>query len=179
MTGRDASWPPFRAPHYEIGCDRQKASLALEPLLLGESEHLGEAFAAMNPWAAYGTSAASLATFFATNEPQAVRFGVRRAGGLAGVVVVRNPWLHGPYLHFLGLLAGQQGGGTGTAILAWLEAEAGAAGARNAWLCVSVINGRARTFYERHGYRHASTLDGLAADGMDEILMRKRLGLPV
>ena len=163
---------PFQQPVYDLGAEAGR--LTLEPIGPGEAAILGAAFAAIDPWAAYGSTPARLGNFFGQQEADCCRRGIRRDGHLIGAVVVRSPWLHGPYLQFLGLMPGRQGRGAGAAVLAWMEREAGP-GTRNLWLCVSAINTRARAFYERHGYSHAATLDGLAADGMDELLMRKRL----
>ena len=46
---------------------------------------------------------------------------------------------------------------------------------RNLWLCVSEFNSEARRLYERQGYELAGRLDSLVFDGLDELLMRKRL----
>lgn len=163
---------PFQKAVYDLSSDSR--NVTLEPLVAGEADVLGAAFAAIDPWAAYRRTPAQLAGFFAGAEPDCCRRGIRSDGRLVGVVVVRSPWLLGPYLQFLGLMPGHQGGGAGAAVLAWMEREAGR-DTRNLWLCVSGINTRARVFYERHGYRLAATLEGLAEDGMDELLMRKRL----
>ena len=54
-------------------------------------------------------------------------------------------------------------------------ADEAPSGTRNLWLCVSAMNTRARTFYERHGFSLAEELPALAADHMDELLLRRRL----
>ena len=131
----------------------------------------------MDPWAAYRMQPVQLATFFAAVETEAPRWAIRCDGRLAGAVVVRFPWLHGPYLQFLGLLPHAQGQGLGRVVLDWMEREASPR-SRNLWLCVSAINVRAKAFYERQGFVHAATLDALVAEDMDEILMRKRTRLP-
>ncbi len=158
---------PFQQPIYDLSTNGRR--LMLEPIAADEAHILGSAFAAIDPWAAYNTPPARLAGSFAMEEADCCRRAIRVDGRLVGAVVVRSPWLHGPYLQFLGLLPGQQSGGCGAAVLEWMEGEAGP-GTRNLWLCVSAINTRARAFYERHGYSHAATLDALAADGMDELL---------
>lgn len=163
---------PFQQSVYEISAEPGR--LTLEPIGAGEADILGAVFAAIDPWAAYGSTPARLSGFFAQQNVDCRRWSIRRDGQLIGAAVVTWPWLHGPYLQFLGLMPGHQGSGAGAAVLAWMEREAGPA-TRNLWLCVSGINTRARAFYERHGYRHVATLDALAADGMDEMLMRKRL----
>lgn len=163
---------PFQQAAYELATAPRR--LTLEPIRAGEADALGAAFAAIDPWAAYGMTPARLGGFFAKEDVDCRRWSIRSDGRLVGAVVVTFPWLHGPYLQFLGLMPGHQGSGAGAAVLDWMEREAGPA-TRNLWLCVSGINTRARAFYERHGYRHAATLDALVADGMDELLMRKRL----
>lgn len=168
---------PYHAASYDLGPSPAGLRRSLTPLDAGEADGLGQTFAAMDPWAAYGTPPARLATFFAAKERDAVRRAIRVDGRLAGVVVMRSPWLHGPYLQFLGVLPAHQGQGIGAAVLDWIAAEA-PPGTRNLWLCVSAINARARTFYERHGYGLAAELPGLAADHMDELLLRRRLQPP-
>ena len=41
--------------------------------------------------------------------------------------------------------------------------------------CASSFNSNALRFYARHGFERAATLDGLVQDGIDEVLLRKRL----
>jgi ribosomal protein S18 acetylase RimI-like enzyme len=165
---------PFHAPDYDLGPSPSGGSITLAPLGPGEADVLGQAFAAVDPWAAYGIPPGRLAAFFATEEQGCVRRAIRLDGELAGAVVVRFPWLHGPYLQFLGLLTGFQRQGMGAAVLAWIAREA-PPGTRNLWLCVSAVNTRARAFYERHGYELAAELPALAADHMAELLLRRRL----
>ena len=170
----DAARPFYRSP-YDLGADRHGHSVTLDGLTPDEALVLGRAFAAMDPWLSYGLTGASLGAFFAKSEPDVVRYAIRSADALAGVVIVRTAWLHGPYLWFVGLRDAHQSNGIGGSILAWLEGEARTAGARNLWLCVSEINTRARAIYERKGFACVGDLDGLTADHMTEQLMRKRL----
>lgn len=171
--------PPI-APLYRAEIVDLRAAAAGRPaaglssLRDGEAEMLGAAFAAMDPWKAYGFPAENLARFFAASEPDARRWAIRVDDRLAGAVVIRAPWLHGPYLQFLGLLPGDEGQGLGRLVLDWMARE-GQGRVRNLWLCVSEINGRARAFYEREGFERVALFDALVADGMDEILMRKKL----
>ena len=163
---------PYHGRLYDLGRARSGGRITLDPIAAEEAGTLGAAFAAIDPWAAYGTPPASLAAFFAAEEEAGSRRAIRVDGVLAGAVVIRFPWLHGPYLQFLGLLPGWQGADAGAAILHWMEREAPPA-TRNLWLCVSAINTRARDFYARHGYVLAAELPALAADHMDEL--RRRL----
>lgn len=174
MPRDEDSKRPYHAAHYDLGPSPTGLSRHLTALAPGEAETLGHAFAGMDPWAAYAIPAASLASFFNATEEAVSRRAIHIGGKLAGLVILRSPWLHGPYLQFLGLLPHAQGQGAGAAVLDWIERGA-PAGTRNLWLCVSAINRRARAFYERHGYRVAAEIPALAADHMDELLMRRRL----
>jgi ribosomal protein S18 acetylase RimI-like enzyme len=164
---------PYHGEHYDLGPAPDGRRRTLEQLAPDEAEALGRAFAAMNPWAAYRSPPGQLAAFFAGPDESCARRAMRINGELAGIVALRSPWLAGPYLQFLGVLPPFQGLGLGSAVLAWIEAEA-PPGTRNLWLCVSAINTRARALYERHGYQLAAELPQLSADHMDELLMRKR-----
>jgi ribosomal protein S18 acetylase RimI-like enzyme len=149
--------------------------LTLSPLRDGEATQLGRILATMDPWAAYRFPPERLTSFLAAEEPDPTRWAIRVDDALAGAVVIRHVWLHGPYLQFLAVLPDYQGAGLGAAVLRWMIDEA-QGNARNVWLCVTGTNERAQAFYRRHGFEAVATFDGLVADGMDEILMRRRLG---
>jgi len=162
------------APTYELTV-AGGASLLLSPLSEADAQRLGAAFAAIDPWAAYGYAAETLVKFLATVEPGAQRLALTYEGSVVGAVVIRPAWLRGPYLQFLAILPGAQGQKLGSAFLAWMEREARDAGERNLWVAASEINGDAIRFYLRHGFQPAAHLDDLAYDGRTEILFRKRL----
>ena len=162
--------PPFRRIRHRLGPD----GYALEPLDKVHAPRLGAALSAIEPWATYRLAAAQLTGFLAREDADAPRFAILRGEAIIGAAVIQHPWLHGPYLQFLGLVPGEQGAGAGGLVLAWMEAEV-AGRARNLWLCVTESNTRAQAFYARRGFAVAANLDGLAADGIGERLMRKRL----
>ena len=128
----------------------------------------------MEPWSRYPFSSVSLAKYLTAIEPQAPRFVIEIDGEIAGAVGIRTELLRGPYLQLLAVLTAFQGMGIGSAILDWMEAEAGPE-ARNLWVCATGSNAGAIRLYERHGFRRIAVLDGLVQDGIDEILLRKRL----
>lgn len=138
---------------------------------------LGRGFAAIDPWARYKISAATLTAYFLATEPGTEHYVVRVNDALAGAVSIRSAWLRGPYLKFLGVLPAYQSQGAGQLILAWFEGIARARGNRNLWVAASDFNAPALKFYERHGFQRAARLDSLIEDGETEILMRKRLFL--
>jgi ribosomal protein S18 acetylase RimI-like enzyme len=136
---------------------------------------LAEAFAEIDPWARYAYNASTLATYLSAYEADAPRFAIVAGDETAGAIGVRGNWLRGPYVQFLGILPAFQHRGVGSSALAWVEGEARNEGAQNLWVAASEFNARALAFYERHEFRRVATLDGLIADGISEILLRKRL----
>lgn len=168
---------PFAALRYEIALsdDPSAAPLIIEPLPPAQAPILGEAFAAMDPWAAYEFPASALTGYFSNLEPGAPRYLLSRGGTVAGAVGVRLAWLRGPYVQFLGILPEMQRQGIGTAVLDWVEREARAGNDRNLWIAASQINTPAIHLYEQLGFRDAAWLDSLVSEGRTEILMRKQL----
>ena len=164
--------PPYHADPGPIGTSRDSLAVALAAMTPDAAARLGAGLAVIDPWARVNYSPVRFADFFAGREDGAQRYQILAEGKLAGAMVVRNPWLAGPYLNILGLLPGCSGHGIGHVALGWFEAEARRAKFRNIWLCVSCFNRGAERFYRAHGFERSATLDNLAFDGFDEILMR-------
>ena len=173
MAGTPAPSPAFRAARYDL----EDAGLWLSAVTQAEAVLLGATLAAFEPWVHYGTPAANLTSLLAPTDDGGTRLAVRAAGDTApvGVMVIRDPWLAGPYMQFLALLPGAQGRDHGQALLDWFERQARSAGARNLWICVSTFNTGALRLYLRFGFAAVTILDDLLKPGVDEILMRKRL----
>ena len=161
---------PFAAPPYDVG-----PGLVLDTMTPAEATSAGTMCAAMDPWLSYPFPAGALAAFFAQSDPGSPRFALRHNGGLAGALVVRLNWLHGPYINMLMVAPSLQGRGLGSALLAWTEREARTNGARNLWIAATSTNAGAQALYARHGFAPVATFDALIRDGRDEILMRKKL----
>lgn len=166
---------PYRADPGLIGKARDGTEVVLIPMTRETAEFLGSGLAAIDPWARITYSANRLSSFLAMIEDGAPRYQIVASAAIAGTIVVRNPWLAGPYLNILGLLPDFSGRGIGDVVLQWFEAEARRAEFRNIWLCVSSFNTGAERFYRAHGFTRVATLDELTIEGADEILMRKRL----
>lgn len=165
---------PFRPIDQTIGLRRDGSLLRVAPMTPEWAAVLGPGLAAIDPWARVNYTGAQMTNFLAQTEAGAQRYAIIAGDEIAGTIVIRNPWLHGPYLNLFGLLPAFQGRGIGTAALGWMEEEARGR-YRNLWLCVSEFNSEARRLYERQGYELAGRLDSLVFDGLDELLMRKRL----
>jgi ribosomal protein S18 acetylase RimI-like enzyme len=165
--------PPFRTGQQTLALPGSRTA-SLEPLDAAAALSLAEAVARIDPWARLGIGADRLAAGLTAEDPHVCRRRIRLPGADAGLVVVRHPWLFGPYLNLLAVLPPCQGLGIGAAVLAWMEAEvAGRSG--NLWVCVSAFNAPARAFYERCGFRSVGEIADLVAPGFSEVLMRKRL----
>jgi diamine N-acetyltransferase len=165
---------PFRIERYEIGPSRDGTPLILEPMTEAGAETLGPQVATFGPWAHYGFGTERMTAGFKSRGDDKACYQIVSGGDLAGTMIVRRPWLAGPYLQHLAVLPAYQGRGIGARLLAWFEAEA-RGHYRNLWLCVSAFNKDAQRFYREHGFERVATIDGLVRDGDDELLMRKRL----
>lgn len=161
---------PFLKAHYHVS-----PAIELTVLAPFEAGQAGVLCASMDPWARYRTTAAELTGFFSRPEPGAPRFAIRLNGQFEGVLVLKSNWLAGPYIQTLAIARLVQGRGAGSQILAWIDAEARAAGNRNVWVAASDFNASALRFYERHGFQKVADIPGLLRDDRDEVLLRKRL----
>ncbi len=147
----------------------------LEPMTPVAAKTIGPLLSRIDPWARYAYTGDALTAFLANEEPGAPRFAIKADRVIAGAISIRNNWLRGPYLQFLGILPGYQSHGIGGAILDWFENEARGIGAQNLWVAASEFNTRALSFYEKHGFNRIATLSDLVVEGSSEILLRKRL----
>lgn len=166
---------PFMAPLYEIELARGRGSLIAEPMTNNEAGPLAQAVSVLEPWRTYGYPAEKLAGYLAKSEAGAPQFILRRDGEVAGGIGLRLNWMRGPYIQFLAVLPPFQCQGLGSAVIAWVEAQARAGEERNLWIAASEINTHARRLYERLGFCEVAKLDDLVCEGRSEILYRKRL----
>ena len=169
---------PFRADRYDLPTlAPEQATLLLMPVAASEAGPLAARMAAIPPWSTYGVSPAHLESLFRSTAGGVVALAVRRSDTTApvGVVVIRSPWLIGPYVQFLGLDPVVQGQGLGRRMLHWLESEARQAGFRNLWICAAGFNEGAQRLYHHCGFETVAALDDLIQDGVPELLMRKKL----
>jgi ribosomal protein S18 acetylase RimI-like enzyme len=148
--------------------------LILAPMTAELAGFFGPELAAIEPWSQINYPAHRLTAFLAAADPALTQKAVFVGDRPAGVIAVRSPWLHGPYLQLLALLPPFQSRGLGAHLLRWFEEQAKPQH-RWLWLCHSRFNTRAGAFYARHGFEVTATLPDLLADGEDEILMRKRI----
>lgn len=77
------------------------------------------------------------------------------------------------YLQLLLVAESHQSRGLGASLVARGEREARASGSRHMVMLVTKTNRRARSFYERHGYRHVGDLPGFVRPEIAETLYLK------
>ena len=174
MTMLDTTHP-FTADTHVVGQLGTGQTLALLPMTAMAAASLAPAIADIGPWAHYHFAPEDLQQSLLITGDGAIRYQLTCDGEPAGVVIIRSPWLAGPYLQILAVLPHLQGSGAGKLILHWYEETALAARMRNVWLCVSGFNVDAHRFYQRYGYSMVGHLHDLMRDGDDELLMRKNL----
>jgi len=137
---------------------------------------LAPVLATIDPWRRLGSSPDRLrAGMLRTDDPLTESRCLLLDGAPAGAIAVRRDWLLGPYLLHLSVLPAFQRRGLGRYMLADFEAQARAANARNLWVCASSFNQPALILYQSAGFARVSDLPDLIVDGLDEVLLRKRL----
>jgi len=136
---------------------------------------LSRAFTEIEPWKTLKTDRVRMEKYFIHNPEGVCRRIVVVNSEAVGMVCIKQEWLVGPYLEFLGLLPAAHRQGIGKTIMNWFEEEAVKSKARNLFLCVSSFNENAIAFYKSLGFKKNAQLEGLIIDNHDEILMRKRL----
>lgn len=132
----------------------------------------GRLMASSEPWITLGRGEDACRA--AALDPEYVTLVARAKGAPVGFARLHPRGVAGaPYLASIAVEPAARSEGVGTALLE--AAERRFEGARWMFLCVSSFNGRARTLYERHGFRAVGELSDYVVDGLSEILMVKRL----
>lgn len=93
-----------------------------------------------------------------------------RAGGMLGH---ERGFLGAPYIATLLVAPAYRNQGIGSQLLRFAEKAFG--GQRQMFICASASNQGAQRLYLRHGFEQVGVLPDLVADGLDEVLLRKRL----
>lgn len=128
--------------------------------------------AGTDPWVRLGRGYD--ACLAAVRRPGGGLFVARRGEERLGfILIVRHGVAGSPYIASVACAAGARGQGVGTALLDFAESHYPEA--RYIFLCVSSFNADARRLYERRGYEMVGTLKDYVVEGLDEVLMAKRL----
>ncbi len=131
--------------------------------------------AQMDPWKKMRFSSDQLESYLGQGGAGAHKYKIEIDQSLAGVAVIRYPWLIGPYLELLAIVPGFQDRGLGQAVLSWFETQARSSGQSNLWVLTSSFNCSALRFYEKFGFEFVAELESLVMDGFNEIMLRKRI----
>jgi ribosomal protein S18 acetylase RimI-like enzyme len=167
---------PFASETYDLTAPEDPETVvarlvAAAPL----ADACGALLAGMDPWKRVGRTAEVMAERLRKDDPGARRFAVTAPDGeLLGAVIVRHPFMKGPYLEMLGLVADARRRGIGRGVMDWMGANL-SGDERNLWLCVSRWNSPARRFYERMGFVEIGIIPDLVMPGTDEVFMRKTI----
>jgi len=138
-----------------------------------EREWAAALFAGLEPWITLGATLEQLRK--ASCDPEYLVYIARADGERCGAIVLHRRGLAGsPYIKSIAVVEQHRSNGAGTALMNFAE-RLFAAEARHIFLCVSSFNTRARTFYERRGYKAVGELQDYVIEGASEILMHKRL----
>lgn len=168
---------PFAAPRFDLVTGRGEP-VALTPVG-DDAAALGALVAGVDPWRTSGWPAEAIAARLVAQEPGARTFAVRLEDRPVGAVIVRTPFMRGPYLELLALAETTHGRGIGRAIIDWMAGEVAAVPREaNLWLCVSDWNAPAVGFYRAVGFVEVGPLPDLAVVGSTELFMRKVLRAP-
>jgi GNAT superfamily N-acetyltransferase len=146
----------------------------LDPMDNGLADILARDVAAIDPWVTLGIADEALRAFLAASHTDCHKWVIRHRDKNAGLIVVRSPWLYGPYINLLAILPGHQGHGLGSAVLTWIEEQVQSSDA-NLWVCASTFNLRAIQFYTRRGFQAVGDLRDLVRVGFSERLFRKQI----
>lgn len=137
-----------------------------------EREWCARLMASSEPWITLGRGLDVLLP--AALDPDYLVLVARLGGEPCGFVRVHPRGVAGsPYVASVAVAEGARGRGVGRALLDATEARYPQA--RFVFLCVSDFNARARSLYERLGYRLVGALPDYVVDGRAELLMAKRL----
>jgi [ribosomal protein S18]-alanine N-acetyltransferase len=132
--------------------------------------------AASDPWITLGRGYD--ACLAACTMPTDVLDVALRDGVRCGFVLVRPRGVAGaPYVVSIAVDQASRSHGVGARLLDHVEATYRERSA-HLFLCVSSFNGRARAFYDRHGYEEVGRFRDFIIPGADEVLLHKRLGPP-
>lgn len=144
----------------------------------GEAAAIAAAVAEQPLMARYGTTREGLAKNLAAAMVRGEGLLVADEGGaIAGMAWYTTTGMFGAlggYLRLIAVATGSEGRGLGALLLDEVERRV-ARESRRLFLLVSHFNEGARRFYAQRGYVEAGRLEGLVVDGIDELLMWRRL----
>jgi GNAT superfamily N-acetyltransferase len=162
---------PFSAERHVLG------DLELGPL--GDDlAAIAARLVTIGPWGAAGVAAETMRERLARPMAATFRFALRQDGRPVGCLVVRHPFMRGPYVELVAVFPEAQRRGLLARVIDWMAAEVADTEA-NLWLCVTESNAPARAAYAALGFAPVGPLPDLVRVGQTEILMRRVIGPPM
>lgn len=139
-----------------------------------DASNISDALALISPWKELDIDAAKINAYLLKEDASLLKLSIKVSGCLAGIMVLRIPWLKGPYLELFCVLPEYQGLGIGRGALNHIMNQTFKK-YPNIWVCASEFNISALRFYELQGFKKICVLDGLVTKEYNEILLRRRL----
>jgi ribosomal protein S18 acetylase RimI-like enzyme len=147
----------------------QEENLPIQLATESDTDWFAQLMAANDPWLSYGCSYQW--TRQRLNWPGSWLFiAGDRAGGM---LCHERGFLGSPYIATLLVDPAHRNQGVGTQLLNF--AAKAFSGQRQMFICASALNLGAQRLYLRHGFEQIGVLPDLVADGLNEVLLRKRL----
>jgi ribosomal-protein-alanine N-acetyltransferase len=138
-----------------------------------ERDWAADLMARSDPWITLGVSLEQCR--LACRSPEHLVYVAHLDGKPCGAIVLHKSGVAGsPYVKSIIVADPFRGRGIGADLMEFAE-DLFRHEARHIFLCVSSFNTRARTFYERLGFRAVGEFQDYVIKGASEILMHKRL----
>jgi len=145
----------------------------ISPITDADRDWAAHLFAETDPWRRLGTTLAQCREV--CEDAAYLVFVARCEGERCGVIVLQPRGVAGsPYLKWIVTAPERRSRGVGAKLLGFAE-NYFRPKARHMFLCVSSFNLRARSLYERLGYKQVGQFDDYNIPGAAEVLMHKRL----
>jgi len=157
-----------------LGAEEGETGLEIRPLSTrAEGEACARMMAGTEPWITLRRDYdACLRVMLDETRERYVGY---RGGRLAGLLVLNLKGAFVGYIQTVCAFPEFRGKGVGTALVAFAEQRI-FRDHKNAFICVSDFNPRARVLYERLGYRLVGELHDYLVAGRSELLLRKTRG---
>jgi [ribosomal protein S18]-alanine N-acetyltransferase len=148
---------------------------SIRPMRPEDRERVIRLLADSDPWKTLGYNDKDWGRIFCPIPQDRESFVAEAGGQVTGIAIVRQKFLLGDYLELLGVAGEARHQGTGTQLLAQVEAVVFAR-TKNLFACVSDFNTGARDFYRKQGFQEIGPMPNFLIPGSAEILLRKTAG---
>lgn len=148
---------------------------SIRPMRPEDRDTVVRLLAGSDPWKTLGYNDKDWRRIFCPIPQGRESFVAEADGQVTGIAIIRQKFLLGDYLELLGVAGWARHQGTGTQLLAHVEALVFAR-TKNLFACVSDFNTGARDFYRKQGFQEIGPMPNFLIPGSAEILLRKTAG---